>query len=247
MIFCDLNMTIKIISNEAMILAAGYGKRMLPLSDRIPKALVTINKKPLIEHCIEKLKNVGIDRVVVNTHHLSSKINEFIGTKNYKIDVLYEKKILDTGGGILNAIKKEKIGKYNSPFFVLNGDSFWVEKNSPLKELSKFWDEKKMDLLLILSNKDKIFGYKGFGDYDFADAKDKFGRLSNRWKHRKYVFTGVQLLNPKILKKTTKKVFSMKEIFTEAMNKKKLFGLVDENEWYHVGTTKTLDEINRKL
>ena len=120
---------------QAMILAAGFGKRMLPLTNTIPKPLVEVNKKPLLHHTIDKLLNNSIKDIVVNTHYLPREIKSSI-LRNYPnyFKIIHEDEILETGGGVLNAIKKKYIRNIN-PFFVLNGDIFWLEKdNSVFKE-----------------------------------------------------------------------------------------------------------------
>ena len=108
---------------KAMILAAGFGKRMLPLTEKIPKPLIRVGTKNLLERSIELLLKVGIDELVINTHHLSYEIDNFLKNKNYEIsiNIIKEEKLLDTGGGILNATKKFE----NDPFFVLNPDTIW--------------------------------------------------------------------------------------------------------------------------
>lgn len=236
----------KIINDEAMILAAGYGKRMLPLTSHTPKPLVKINNKSLLEHSLDKLQNAGIKNVVINTHHIHSKILKFVKSLDRKIDVIYEEEILDTGGGVLNAIKAGKVGKNNLPFFVINGDSYWIEKQSIIINLSNFWDSKKMDILLLLKKKEDLYGYAGLGDFTFQKESNYFGNINNYTSNRNLVYTGVQLLNPQIFKNIKKKIFSLKEIFKKAMEKDKLYGLIDNNKWFHVGNMKTLHEINFK-
>ena len=235
----------KIINDEAMILAAGYGKRMLPLTSHTPKPLVKVNNKSLLEHTLDKLQNSGIKNVVINTHHIHSKILKFIKSLDRKIDIIYEDEILETGGGILNAIKAGKVGQNKLPFFVINGDSYWIEKQPVIVNLSNYWDSKKMDILLLLKKKEDLYGYEGFGDFAFQRKSNYFGNINNS-SNNNLVYTGVQLLNPQVFKNIKKKIFSLKEIFKKTMEKDKLYGLIDNNQWFHVGTMKTLHEINFK-
>ncbi len=234
----------KIINNEAMILAAGFGTRMLPLTKDLPKPLVRINNKPILKHCLEKLFHSGIEKVVINTHHIHYKISDFTKSLDMQVELIYEKKLLDTGGGVLNAIRKGKIGKKNLPFFIFNGDSYWIEKEPIIANLSDGWDSSKMDILLVLEKKDKLFGYDGLGDFDFQSDSYKCGLINNNALNRKFVFTGVQLLNPNIFKGINQKYFSLRDIYLNSMKNKRLFGLVDNNEWFHVGTMETLKKIN---
>tara|TARA_B100000989_G_scaffold294361_1_gene273338 strand:- start:1671 stop:2390 length:720 start_codon:yes stop_codon:yes gene_type:complete len=234
----------KIINNEAMILAAGFGKRMLPLTKDLPKPLARINNKPILKHCLEKLYYSGIEKVVINTHHIHNKISDFTQSLDMQVELIYEKKLLDTGGGVLNAIRKGKIGKKDLPFFIFNGDSYWIEQEPIIANLSEGWDNSKMDILLVLEKKDKLFGYDGLGDFDFESDSEKFGLINNDALIKKFVFTGVQLLNPNIFKRVNLECFSLRDIYLDAMMNKRLFGLVDNNEWFHVGTMKTLKEIN---
>ena len=155
--------------NKAMILAAGFGKRMLPLTEKIPKPLIMVGPKSLLERSIELLIKIGINELVINTHYLSQEIDNFLNTKNYEIsiNVTQEQELLDTGGGILNSTKRFE----NNPFYVLNPDTVW-NKNyfEELKILENSYLENNKPILLLVDKKishDKSF--KG----DFSFKKDK--------------------------------------------------------------------------
>ena len=236
---------------QAMILAAGFGKRMLPLTNSIPKPLVLIKKKPILFHIINKLLLQNISEITINTHHLSDKLISCLNENfNNNFQVIVEQEILDTGGGVANAILKKKIGKDNNPFFIINGDIFWMESvNSVFSSLIAGWDDEKMDILLMLIEKNTFFGYKGLGDFNFVSIKNNLGMLTNDSSiiEKKYVYSGVQLIHPRIFEGIKKKKFSLKEVFDDALKKKSLFGLIDYNEWFHIGTVEDLDKAQKIL
>ena len=189
-------MTIK----KAMILAAGFGKRMRPLTAKIPKPLIKIGQKNLLERSIELLIKMGINELAINTHHLSQEIDNFLKDKNYgiSITVTKEEELLDTGGGILNATKKFE----NDPFFVLNPDTIW-NKNyyEELKILENSYLEKNKPTLLLVNkvnSHDKSFK----GDFNFT----KNNHIT-RGNKNKYIFTGAQIVNRTFFEGIKKKLF----------------------------------------
>ena len=227
-------MTIK----RAMILAAGFGKRMLPLTKKIPKPLIKVGPKNLLERSIELLIKMGIDELVINTHHLSQEIENFVKNKNYGISIILtmEKELLDTGGGILNATKKFE----NNPFFVLNPDTVW-NKNyfEELKILENSYLENNKPILLLVDKKishDKSF--KG----DFSFKKDKY---ITREATNQYIFTGAQIINRSIFEGIKKKVFSMNLVWDQMMNEKKLLGQESNQTFFHLNNIKVYEELNK--
>ena len=180
-------MTIK----RAMILAAGFGKRMLPLTEHTPKSLIKIGPKNLLERSIELLIKIGINELVINTHYLSDKIDSFLESRNYgiSISIVKEDELLDTGGGVLNATKKFE----NSPFFILNPDTIW-NKNyyEELKILENSYLDNNKPILLIV---DKNISYdKSFtGDFNFTDNNHLIRENNNQ-----YIFTGTKFVNRSI-------------------------------------------------
>ena len=235
------------ISKQAMILAAGYGKRMMPLTKIVPKPLVKVKKKPILHHLIDKLIKYGINEITINLHHLHHKIENLLidNTFNLKINTIIEENLLETGGGVLNAIRKEKIGHNGRPFFVINGDILWIDggKKSIFDKMEDFWDSNKMDILIVLIEREKLFGYEGNGDFNFLDNDSFFGNICKSKHKCKYVFSGLQLVNPHLFQGNLKKIFSLNEIFDSLIKKKKIFGLLDENRWFHIGTLKHLKRV----
>ena len=227
-------MTIK----KAMILAAGFGKRMLPLTEKTPKALLKVGSKNLLERSIELLIRIGIDELVINTHYLSYEIDNFLKNKNYGISIstIKEDELLDTGGGILNAT----ISFENDPFFVLNPDTIW-NKNyyEELKILENLYLENNKPVLLLV---DKIKSHdKSFkGDFNF-----KKNKYIIRETYNQYIFTGAQIINRSIFESIKKKFFSMNLIWNQMIKEKKLLGQVSNQTFFHINNLKVYEELNK--
>jgi|TARA_B110000914_G_C15378474_1_gene406573 MurNAc alpha-1-phosphate uridylyltransferase len=227
-------MTIK----KAMILAAGFGKRMRPLTEKIPKPLIKVGPKNLLERSIELIIKMGINELVINTHHLSKEIDNFIKNKSYEISITLtkEEELLDTGGGILNATKKFE----NNPFFVLNPDTIW-NKNyyEELKLLENFYIENNKPTLLLvnkINSHDKSFK----GDFNFTENKHIIRGIKNQ-----YIFTGAQIINRSIFKDIKKKVFSMNEVWDQMVKEKKLLGQESNQTFFHINSIKVYEELNK--
>ena len=226
------------IIKKAMILAAGVGKRMLPLSVKTPKPLVKIGPKNLLESSRELLIKIGISEIVINTHQLSEEIDNFLKNKNYQIsiNVIKEEVLLDTGGGILNATKKFA----NEPFFILNPDTIW-NKNyyEELKILENFYLKNNKPVLLLV---DKINSYdKSFqGDFNIVEKNRIIRENSNQ-----LIFTGVQIINRSIFETINKKIFSMNLVWDQMIKEKKLLGLESNQTFFHVNNFKVYEELNK--
>ena len=232
--------------NEAMIFAAGFGKRMRPLTKEVPKPLLKVNGKPMIFYIIEDLINLNFKNIVINTHHLSDEFHDELKPYASTVKIIFEKEILDTGGGFLNALKNNYFYNLKNPKVLINGDVFWKKrKYSPIENVLSNWKEEKMDLLLCLIKKKKFFGYKGKGDFNLEEPKKKISRLNLEQRHD-FVFSGLQLVKPKLLEKKRKKKFSMREIFFSNINNK-IYGMRNINEWYHISEPNDLKNLNNKL
>jgi len=219
-----------------MILAAGLGKRMKVYTNKVPKPLIKIGSETLIEKMIKKLEIKGFKKVVINIFYLKNKIKKELNNK-FKVKIYYseEKILLNTGGGIKNAIKILKAKE----FFVINSDIIWEEKtNSPFDQLNKFWDKDKMDALLLLYPKKKETG-----DYNI----NKSNRIITDKNNFKYIFTGIQILKSKVFLKKKEKIFPLFSIYEQLIEKKRLFGLVYDGKWFHIGTLESLKEYRKML
>lgn len=214
----------------AMILAAGLGLRMRPLTDTLPKPLISVAGKTMLERTFEHLNTAGISKIVVNTHYLASLIEQAVPSETL---VSHEDILLETGGGIKKALPL--LG--NGPFFTLNGDSVWTGSES-LKEMGKLWDASKMEALLLLIPREKAHGYEGKGDFFLSNE----GRLSRRGDapEAPYVYGGVQLTSSHMFENSPEGSFSLNFLWDKALQKGRLFGCIHKGDWFHISTPQDL-------
>jgi len=228
---------------RAMILAAGKGRRMRPITNKTPKPMVRINGRPLLAHALARLEDAGVTDVVINTHHLGDQIRRHF--KDYAGAALQfsgEEDLLETGGGVKKALPL--LG--DEPFYVVNGDAFWL--NGPtdaLQRLAGEWDGAKMDALLMLHSTVEAYGYDGVGDFQ-CEAD---GVLIRRTEAEvvPWLFTGVQILNPASLAGAPEGSFSLNWVYDQALEAGRLFGMVHDGEWFHIGTADGLGEAERYM
>jgi MurNAc alpha-1-phosphate uridylyltransferase len=216
-----------------MILAAGLGKRMRPLTNTIPKPLVSVAGKSMLERTFEHIESAGIPKVVVNSHYLAPLINDFLKNNYPETLVSYEEVLLETGGGIKKALPL--IGE--EPFFTLNGDSIWTGANS-LSAMKKMWMPEKMEALLLLIPRAKAYGYTGKGDFFMSED----GRLMRPKKDQEapYVYIGVQLTHPVLFEGAPEGSFSLNILWNKALQQDRLYGYVHQGEWFHISTPEDL-------
>jgi len=231
-------------SKNAMILAAGLGLRMLPLTDKTPKPLIKVTGKPLIQFNLEALSKFSAAEVVVNIHHLPLQMINFLRNyPDFDVQISNESdELLDSGGGIKNAL--HLLGP--APFFILNADSFWIDgATSNLNRLSKAWEPERMDILLLLAAGNQIMGYAGCGDF----MMNSNGQLIRRPEKAvsPFVYTGVALISPKIFHETPSGPFSLNILFDRAIELQRLYGIRLDGDWYHVGTPESIDEAEQKM
>ena len=218
---------------KAMILAAGFGKRIHPLTLKSPKPLLKIGNETLLSNTLKFLELFGIKQVVINVHYLGEQIVNYINKNkfNLTISMVKEKdKILDTGGGVLNAI-----GYFLSdPFLIINPDTIW--NSYYLKELKlmekSFFENKKNKCFLLVVNKEKSFDQSFKGDFNLKN------NLINR-KHSnnlKYIYTGLQIIKPKVFSDYDMKVFSINKIWDKLIERNELHGMESNIDFFHVST-----------
>ena len=225
--------------SKAMILAAGFGTRLKPLTDTTPKPLIEFKNKTLIDYAINFLISLDIKEVVINLHYKSEYIVEHLSQRtDIKIVFSHEKKILGTGGGVVNVRDK-----FHDVFLLLNSDIIWEEKMCQFfLTFINEWDNNAMDAFLLLSQKDKISGYYGEGDFNLNQAGQIIGEKSGGSK-KDFVFAGAQLLNPKVLDNYSSAFFPMNNIWKDAISNKRLYGKIANQEIKHLGSIDALKDI----
>lgn len=223
--------------NTALILCAGLGKRLNPLTLETPKPLLELNNKTILESCINIIIKLGIKKVYLNTFHLSEKIDDFVRQKNFRIEIeIIEdgNKILNTGGGILNMINHSQ----NSEFLIFNPDTLWSEKYiSEISEMQNFYFLNKLDNILMVANKELSFDKKLKADFDLKN------NLLKKNDNKNFIYTGCQILSKSLFKKYKVDNFSISEIWNELLKKGELNGFESFNQFRHI----TNLEIFKKL
>ena len=212
----------------AIILCAGFGKRLHPLTLNKPKPLLDLFNKTLLEHTLNLIKKLNIKKVKLNTFYLGEKIENFIMHKNFdlEIDIVNEgTQILDTGGGILNLIKNCN----EENFLVFNPDTYWNDQYlENIKEMEKIYFDKKIENILLVVNKNSSFDKKLKGDFSFNQNK------LNRKDLKNFVYTGCQILNKKVFSEVLNNKFSINSIWDELIQKNELYGFESKNNFIHV-------------
>jgi len=225
---------------HGMILAAGLGTRMRPLTHTQPKPMLKVADKPLIDWALDRLGEAGCACVVVNLHHLGEQIVRHLAT-HPAVTFVHEDPVLETGGGVKNALDQDLLG--DRPFFVCNADNLWLDDgDSSLTRLAAAWDDGAMDALLLLHSADTATGYDGVGDFwgDVSQAGPIRRITDGGADHKPYVFTGVQLLHPRLFINAPDGAFSLNVLYDQALAHGRLYGLAHQGAWHHVGTPEAL-------
>ena len=218
----------------AMLMAAGLGKRMRPLTATRPKPLVRVAGKALMDHALDRLEAGGIERTVVNVHYLADTVIAHVKARRSPMDILISderEKLLETGGGLMKAAPL--LG--GEPFLCVNSDNLWVDgPQESIAMLSELWDDARMDALLLLVPHARATCHGGPGDFHMDGA----GLLSRRKQSHvaPFVFTGVQILSPRLLRDPPGDVFSTNILWDRAREQGRLFGASHEGLWFDVGT-----------
>ena len=221
------------LSDTAMVLAAGKGTRMRDLASERPKPLIKVKDTPLIDGVLDRVSAAGVRKVVVNVHHFAGMLRDhLVSRQEPEIAISDESdQLLDTGGGVARAL--EHFG--GRPFFVLNADVLWLDgRANTLSRLAQRWSDEEMDALLLMCFTINAIGYEGLGDFMMADD----GRLSRREEQcvAPFAFSGIQVLHPRLFDAAPDGVFSLNRLWDKAESKGRLFGLIHEGAWMHVGT-----------
>jgi len=229
---------------SAMVLAAGLGTRMRPHNGHIPKPLVTVGGKALIDYGLDRLADAGVARAVVNVHHLADAVERHLAARRSPGIVISDERteLLGTGGGIAKALPL--LG--GEPFFLINSDTFWFDGVRPnFGRLAEAFDAKTMDALLLLSPTAGSLGYEGRGDYTMLPD----GRLWRRGGQESapYIYAGAAILSPALFAAAPAGAFPLTLLFDSAGDKGRLFGLKLEGAWMHVGTPEAVAAAERAL
>jgi N-acetyl-alpha-D-muramate 1-phosphate uridylyltransferase len=230
------------VPRTAMVLAAGLGTRMRPLSDAVPKPLVKIGGRTLLDHAIDRLAMAGVEQVVVNLHYKADMVAASLAGRDHpRIAISQEPELLETGGGVAHALPL-----LDEWFFVVNSDVFWLDgKEHALSRLAAAFDPARHDAVLLLQRTVTAVGYEGDGDY-FLDSLGTPRRRRER-EIAPCLFTGVQLLHRRAFDGIAEARFSLNRIYDGAERTGRLRAILHDGEWYHVGTPEGLSATRARL
>jgi MurNAc alpha-1-phosphate uridylyltransferase len=216
---------------RGMVLAAGLGTRMRPITDQIPKPLVSLGGRALLDHAIDRLAAAGVEQVVVNTHYKAGMIEGHLAARrDVKIVLSQEEELLETGGGVLKALPL-----LDDAFYVVNSDVFWLDgKVAALLRLARAFDAEKHDAMLLLQRTTTALGYEGPGDF----IVDPLGKVRRRREREiaPHLFAGVQILHRRLFEGRAPGRFSLNPLYDQAIAANRLAAIVHDGEWYHIGT-----------
>jgi N-acetyl-alpha-D-muramate 1-phosphate uridylyltransferase len=230
--------------HTAIVLAAGLGKRMLPITASIPKPLVKVAGQSLIDFALDKLHEAGIEKVIVNVHHFADMLEGHLRTRIFPRIVISDERpeLLETGGGVKKALPL--LG--DDPFITFNSDSMWIEGEEPnLRRLVAAWAPERMDILMLVAPLSTSVGYEGRGDFH----RDADGRLHRRGSDPSadFVYAGVAIVKPELVGGTPEGAFSANAFYDRAIAQGRLYGLPLTGQWLHVGEPHTIAEAEKCL
>ena len=229
----------------AMVLAAGLGKRMRPLTATRPKPLVEVAGKPLLDHCLDRLRAAGVRKAVVNVHYLADALEAHLACRPSGLEVAISDErslLLETGGGLMQA--RSMID--GDPFLAINSDNLWIDGPADtLKLLASHWDGSKMDALLLLVPHARAYNHGGLGDFHM----DRSGRLRRRGRSRvaPFVYTGIQIISKSLLKDAPQGPFSTNLFWDRAIEQGRCYGAVHQGLWFDVGTPEAIGATEQVL
>ena len=221
----------------ALILCAGFGKRLNPLTLETPKPLLKIKNTTILENCINLISKLGIKKILINTFHLGDQISEFIKIKNFEIDIKIKedgKNILDTGGGIMNLVKDTP----DQDFLVFNPDTLWNYKYvNEINEMQDFYFSNKLSCILLVANKKLSFDKSFNGDFILND------NLLQKGEDNNFIYIGCKIFNKSLFENYNIKNFSILEVWKELQNKNQLNGYKSLNKFYHLTNLETFKKL----
>jgi MurNAc alpha-1-phosphate uridylyltransferase len=223
------------VPKRGMVLAAGLGLRMRPITETLPKALVPLAGRALLDHAIDRLAAAGVERVVVNAHYLADMVRRHLAPRaTPEITLSLEDELLETGGGVQKALPL-----LGDIFYVVNSDVFWLDgRTSALLRLARAFDPVRIDALLLLQRTVTALGYDGRGDF----VLDPWGGLRRRGEREvaPHLFAGVQILSKRLFADAKPGRFSLNALYDRALAEGRIAGIVHDGEWYHIGTPEGL-------
>lgn len=231
--------------DSAMILAAGFGTRMRPITAHTPKPLVPLAGRPLIDHVIDRLVAAGVQRIVVNTHYKAEMMEAHLAARrDVVIELSHETELLETGGGV-----RKGLPLLGEAFYVLNADVFWLDTKVPaLTRLARAWEapgKETRDALLLVQRTVTAVGYEGRGDF----IVDQLGHVRRRHEYEvaPHLFAGVEILNRRFFDGAPEGAFSLNPLWNRAIAAGRLEALIHDGEWFHVGTPQGLAASEERL
>lgn len=227
----------------AMVLAAGLGTRMRPLTNDRPKALVEVGGRALIDHVLDRLADAGVEQAVVNVHWSADRLESHLAARTRPAVVISDERaeLLETGGGL----KKARPLLGDEPVFVANIDSVWIDRGDALGDLIRLWDPERMDAALLLARREGSIGFEGGGDFFMAND----GALTFRGEaaHAPYAYMGVHITRPDYADHGPDGPFSLSPLWRASAAEGRLFGCVLDGDWMHVGDPQARDEAEARL
>ena len=226
------------IPGTAIVLAAGLGKRLRPITDTIPKPLVKVAGKSLIDWSFDALNAAGVARAVVNVHYLADALEAHLESRAHGLDVVISDErdlLMETGGGLVKAAPLIDC----DPFLALNSDNLWIDGPADtIRLLASQWDDSKMDALLLLVPQARALNHRGMGDFHM----DRSGRIRRRERSRvaPFVFTGIQMASKRLLRDAPEGPFSTNLLWDRAIEEGRAFGAVHQGLWFDVGTPQSI-------
>jgi len=226
----------RLASDTAMVMAAGLGKRMRPLTAAQPKPLVRVAGKPLIDHALDRLAEAGVAKAVVNVHYLADALEAHLGERRAPAIAISDERgeLLETGGGMVKAQKH-----LPDPFFCLNADNIWLDgPRDAFADLSARWDVELMDALLLVVPHSRASNFSGLGDFHL----DAYGRITRRRSGRvaPFIYTGIQILSHRLLRDAPDGRFGTMTLWERAIAEERLYGLPFTGQWFEVGTPQAI-------
>lgn len=229
--------------DQGFILCAGFGTRMRPLTNTMPKPMVPVNGKPMVDHVLDSFAAHGLSRALINTHYLGDVLKDHVKERtDIAVTLSHEDDILDTGGGIVHALPLLE----DAPFFVSSGDSYLQDGagESALSRMEQVWDANKMDILILLQPVKNMTLTRGVGDYDL----NKDGRaIRSLDQSGAYMFTSLRINAPRIFDDAPHGPFSYLQLLDDAQSRGRLYGIVHSGDWHHISTPDDVRRVNDAL